>query len=283
VLPNRLEASFLAGQSIHCLKQGLAVARALCADNQLDAIVLKLDADGMAVVDHRHGSEAAIPAIHCQVRDVTGAGDMVLAAMGLGLASGLTLLEAAGVANVAAALEIQRLGVTPVTREEVRMSLRVPAATAKVMDLESLAQFVFECRQAGQRIVFTNGCFDLLHIGHVSYLREAAHLGDVLIVGINSDQGVRRLKGTGRPIIREQDRAAMLAALECVGRVVIFDEETPHRLLETLRPDVLVKGGTYTREQVVGHEVVEGYGGDVKVLCLVDGVSTSRIVAAIQS
>jgi D-beta-D-heptose 7-phosphate kinase/D-beta-D-heptose 1-phosphate adenosyltransferase len=129
--------------------------------------------------------------------------------------------------------------------------------------------------------VFTNGCFDLLHVGHVSYLEEAAAMGDLLVVGLNSDSSVRNLKGPDRPVIAEGDRAAMLAAMQCVDAVVIFDDATPHRLLHALRPDVLVKGGTYTTDEVVGREIVLAYGGEIHVTNVVDGISTTQIVRSL--
>jgi D-beta-D-heptose 7-phosphate kinase/D-beta-D-heptose 1-phosphate adenosyltransferase len=143
------------------------------------------------------------------------------------------------------------------------------------------ASLAEKARRQGKKVVFTNGCFDLLHVGHVTYLAEAAALGDVLIVGVNSDASVRRLKGAERPVIGERDRAALLAALAAVACVVVFDEETPHALLAAIRPDVLVKGGTYTPEQVVGHELVTAYGGEVRVTGVVDGISTTHILETI--
>ena len=139
-----------------------------------------------------------------------------------------------------------------------------------------------EHRRKGERIVFTNGCFDLLHVGHVTYLAQAKAMGDVLVVGVNSDAGVRRLKGPSRPVIAENDRAALLAAMSAVDYVVIFDEDTPHALLHALRPDVLVKGGTYQPHEVVGHEVVTAYGGEVRVAGMVDGISTTNIVESLR-
>jgi D-beta-D-heptose 7-phosphate kinase/D-beta-D-heptose 1-phosphate adenosyltransferase len=283
LLPNRDEAAWLSGREIACPRAALQVARAFCAEYSLGAVLLKLDRDGMVLADQRHLLERALPALPCQVQDVTGAGDMVLAALGLSLASGLTLLQGAQLANVAASLEVQQLGVAPVSRSSILAALTLTTSPAKVHSLEELVALADGYRQTGKRIVLTNGCFDLLHVGHVTYLQEAARLGDVLIVAINSDESVRQLKGPTRPIIRQDNRAAMLAALECVTHVLVFDEPTPHRLLEAIRPDVLVKGGTYARAEVVGHEVVDAYGGDVQVLCLVEGVSTSSIVSAIQS
>ena len=136
-------------------------------------------------------------------------------------------------------------------------------------------------RHLGRKIVFTNGCFDLLHVGHVTYLAEAAAHGDVLVVGVNSDESVRQLKGPSRPVIGQSDRAALLAALACVDGVVVFEDSTPHRMLELLRPDVLVKGGTYAPHEVVGREVVEAYGGEIRVTGVVDGISTTKIVDSI--
>ena len=150
-----------------------------------------------------------------------------------------------------------------------------------VLTEEELREAVAADKAAGRTVAFANGCFDLLHVGHVTYLAEAARLGNILIVGVNSDASVKRLKGAGRPAIAESDRAAMLAALACVHHVVIFDEDTPNALLHAIRPDVLVKGGTYTPEQVVGHEIVESYGGTVCVTGLVDGVSTTNILASV--
>jgi D-beta-D-heptose 7-phosphate kinase/D-beta-D-heptose 1-phosphate adenosyltransferase len=138
-------------------------------------------------------------------------------------------------------------------------------------------------RRQGRTLVFTNGCFDLLHIGHVTYLQEAARLGDILVVAINSDESVRRLKGHDRPVVKEGDRAGLLAALSCVDHVLIFQEDTPQMLLRQIRPDVLVKGGTYSLNEVVGRDVVEQFGGRVVVVSHVDGVSTTKIVAELLS
>jgi D-beta-D-heptose 7-phosphate kinase/D-beta-D-heptose 1-phosphate adenosyltransferase len=184
---------------------------------------------------------------------------------------------------VAGALEVERSGVSKVSRDEIRSELlaRVQPGMQKILTGDRLEAFGDHQRRMGRKIVFTNGCFDLLHVGHVTYLAEAASLGDVLVVGVNSDASVRRLKGPSRPVISESDRAAMLAAMACVEAVVIFDDDTPHGLLEALRPDVLVKGGTYAPSEVVGREVVEAYGGEVHVTNVVDGISTTRIVQSL--
>ena len=218
------------------------------------------------------------------VYDITGAGDVVLAMLGMCWARAVAPSEAVQLGSIAGALEVERTGVAKVTRREIRQELLLQAQAGfhPILSFEDLHAFGNVQRQSGRKIVFTNGCFDLLHVGHVTYLTETASHGDVLVVGVNSDRSVSRLKGPSRPIIGQTDRAALLAALDCVDAVVIFEDMTPHRILETLRPDVLVKGGTYTPEEVVGREVVEAYGGEVRVTGMVEGISTSKIIASIE-
>ena len=247
---------------------------------QLDAIVLTLDRDGLAYATA--AATGLVPCRHREVCDVTGAGDMVLAVLGLCLAEKLPLVDSLHLANAAAGLEVERFGVEPVTRAEIARELaRDHAASRPPMTLDQLLIQLQQDRQANRTIVFTNGCFDLLHVGHVSLLEEAAAQGDVLIVAINSDASVRKLKGTARPIIGETDRARMLAALACVDHVLVFDDDTPHRLLEAIRPDVLVKGGT--TGHIVGREIVEAYGGRIVQTTTIDGLSTTDLVQRLRS
>ena len=196
--------------------------------------------------------------------------------MGLALASGLSLEEAVPLANVPAGLEVERFGVVPVTREDLRGELvrNKPMLKNKILSLDCLSQEVRRHRQEGKSIVLTNGCFDLLHFGHVTCLQEASLLGDILIVAINSDSSVRRLKGAGRPIIPEDQRAGLIAALSFVDYAVIFESETPLELIRRLRPEVVVKGGTTSH--IVGCEVVEQYGGRVHVTSTVPEISTTQ-------
>jgi D-beta-D-heptose 7-phosphate kinase/D-beta-D-heptose 1-phosphate adenosyltransferase len=245
--------------------------------------LLTLDRDGMLLVE-QSGQGDIYPTQARSVYDITGAGDMVMATVGLCLAAGTTPEDAVRLANITAGMEVERTGVAVIHRDEIRGKLASMAygSAAKIVARDQAARIAAELRRRGESVVFTNGCFDLLHVGHVSYLAEAAKLGSMLIVGVNSDASVRRLKGTSRPVISETDRAAMLAALGCVGYVVVFDEDTPHRLLEAIRPDVLVKGGTYRPDEVVGHELVESYGGRVCVTNMVDGVSTSKILESLR-
>ncbi|MBT4484705.1 MAG: D-glycero-beta-D-manno-heptose 1-phosphate adenylyltransferase, partial [Candidatus Latescibacteria bacterium] len=157
-----------------------------------------------------------------------------------------------------------------------------PSASGKIVDRDTLEKRVEELKKAGRKIVFTNGCFDLLHIGHITSLNEARGLGDVLIVGLNTDSSVCRLKGENRPIIPEEERSHVLAALECVDYVALFDEDTPVELIKAVHPDVLVKGSDYTVEQVVGHDFVQSYGGIVHIMPIVNNMSTSTIINRIK-
>lgn len=284
--PNRLEAELATGRKIVRPEDAFAAGEQLCRDLNLEMAIITLDRDGMALVwppgtaGHSH---EVFPTRARAVYDITGAGDMVLAAIGVALASGIAPAQAIELGNVAAGLEVEKIGVAVIPRAEIRASLQAAQRSrrSKVMPREDLAAALAEDRAAGRRIVFTNGCFDLLHVGHVTYLQEAAAYGDRLVVAVNSDACVKQLKGDHRPVITEHDRAAMLAALACVDYVVVFDEETPRDLLHLLHPDVLVKGGTYRLDEVVGHEIVEGYGGRVVVTGVVAGVSTTAIVRSV--
>lgn len=280
--PNRSELQLATGSPVQSTRDAAALGRRLCRDLALDAAVVTLDRDGMVLVAEDDAPEI-LPTKPQEVCDVTGAGDMSLAMLGLCVASRLTLKDSATLANVAAGLEVQKLGIAPVSRAEITAALTSVRgrSQSKRVTLEQMAALADRHRQEGRRIVFTNGCFDLLHVGHVTCLEEAAAMGDVLVVAVNSDASVRRLKGATRPVIAEDDRAAMLAALECVSHVLVFDEQTPHRLLTALRPDVLVKGGTTA--EIVAKDVVTEYGGAVVTLRAVPGRSTTSILETFRS
>jgi D-beta-D-heptose 7-phosphate kinase/D-beta-D-heptose 1-phosphate adenosyltransferase len=281
--PNRLEASLATGGKIATATDAIPLARKLLHDLDLEAAIVTLDKEGMALV-HGDGRERIFPTRMRQVYDITGAGDMVLAMIGMCLAAGADYEPAIRLGNIAGGLEVEKVGCAIVTRDEILADLggHRYRADGKILDRNTLAGEVVARREGGQRIVFTNGCFDILHAGHVRYLQEAAAHGDCLIVAINSDSSVQAIKGPARPIIPEADRASMLAALEVVDYVTVFSEATPHALLNLLRPDVLIKGGTYSHHQVVGWEVVESYGGTVVVGCEVKGLSTTAIVERIR-
>ncbi|NKC00259.1 MAG: bifunctional D-glycero-beta-D-manno-heptose-7-phosphate kinase/D-glycero-beta-D-manno-heptose 1-phosphate adenylyltransferase HldE [Pseudomonadales bacterium] len=251
----------------------------LCTDLGFEGVVVTRGGDGMEVcgaAESRH-----IPARPVEVYDVTGAGDTTIAGLAIGVALDWTLFDAAQVANVAASIAVSKSGTSPVTGPEVNRALSQRRRSQGVMDRDELAREVDISRQAGERIVFTNGCFDLLHAGHVTYLEEAAALGDRLIVAINDDASVTKLKGKGRPVVPVEGRSRVLLGLGCVDWVVSFSEDTPIPLLELLQPEILVKGGDYGPDQVVGADIVKNYGGQVQVLSLVEEVSTSAIVERI--
>lgn len=281
ITPNRTETEHAAGCKILQPADALAAGHALCRQLQLDMLLVTLDREGMALV-RRDGTGRVFPTQAKEVYDITGAGDMVLAAFGLALAGGLPAETAVRLSNVAAGLEVEQFGVAVIRRDALRArALSLAGANARVVTLKQMECLAEMHRRAGQAVVFTNGCFDLLHVGHVTCLEQAARMGDVLVVALNSDRSVRRLKGKGRPVMKEQDRAAVLASLECVDYVLVFDDDTPHELLRRIRPDVLVKGGTYQPDEIVGREIVEAYGGRVCVTGKIDGVSTTRIVASL--
>lgn len=277
--PNRLEAQLATGMTISTPEDALAVGHKLLQSLKMECVLVTLDRDGMALV-HGDGRALLVPTRPRQVYDITGAGDMVLSVVGLCLASGADYEEAAALGNVAGGLEVEKIGVALLSRQEILRDLldhQRPEAS-KCFDREGLLAEINRRRDAGQSIVFTNGCFDLLHPGHVRLLRQASALGDFLIVGINSDASVRRLKGPHRPINAEDARAEVLAALECIDAVTIFDEDTPLELIEAILPDVLVKGGDYRPEEVVGREEVDAAGGRLVLIPLVAGHSTTRMV-----
>ena len=280
---NRYETETALGVTIEQPQQALPWAQKLCDKYDLNAAIITLDRDGMGVV-RRDGTGGIFPTSARSVYDITGAGDLVLAMFGVCLGTSVSLENAAKLANIAAGLKVERFGASVVTREEIRNELlsRQLPGVRKIVTLEQAVKKVQEHRRRGETIVMTNGCFDLLHVGHVTNLAECSRQGNVLVVAINSDASVRKLKGPQRPVIGESDRAAMLAALDCVSYVIVFDEDTPHTLLHALQPDVLVKGGTYTTDQVVGHEVVESYGGKICVTGVVEGISTTAILQSLQ-
>ena len=257
-----------------------AAARELAEAAELEAIVVTLGEHGMLVVP-RAGAAIPIAAARRTVFDVTGAGDTAIAVLALGLAGGATLADSATIANAAAGCTVSEIGAVAVEREEILAALS-PGGAPAVLDRAALAARADGWRRAGRRVVFTNGCFDLLHAGHLKLLHGAAALGDVLVVAINSDASVRRLKGPDRPLVPESERAVMLAALDCVDAVTVFDEDTPLEAIRAVRPDVLVKGQDYRVDEVVGRDLVESWGGRVELLPLVPDRSTSSLVERIR-
>jgi D-beta-D-heptose 7-phosphate kinase / D-beta-D-heptose 1-phosphate adenosyltransferase len=282
ITPNRLEAGLATARTLSDMGEVWHAAQHLQEKLDLDAAIITLDKDGMAM-KHRDGRAQHFPTRARHVYDITGAGDMVMSVLGIALASGADYDQAIQLANIAGGLEVEKIGVATVTREEILRDLLQPghAATTsptKVMPVEALAQELDYRRRLGQRVVFTNGCFDVLHAGHVQYLQEARAQGDVLVVALNSDASVRALKGKTRPVQPLPARSLILASLQAVDFVTVFDESTPMHLIQAIRPDVLVKGADYSKEEVVGAELVEAYGGRVHLATLHHGHSTTNLI-----
>ncbi|MCD4699020.1 MAG: D-glycero-beta-D-manno-heptose 1-phosphate adenylyltransferase [Phycisphaerae bacterium] len=275
--PNRYEAALASGVEISDADSLERAARQIIQTTGAEAVMITLDKEG-AYLARSDGESRTVPTRPRAVYDVAGAGDAVLAMLAVALAGGCEAEDAVALANVAGGLEVERFGVVPVSRDEVLDELHsmLGLRGGKVVSQKRLAREIVRRRRSGQTIVFTNGCFDLLHAGHVRYLRQARELGACLIVAINSDDSVRRLKGQDRPVIGQDERAEMLGALECVDYVTIFEEDTPEPLLEQIKPDILAKGGT--TPVVVGAEIVEAYGGKVLTLDMVEGASTTEII-----
>ena len=281
ITPNLSEFETIVGR---CADEAELVAKGQAPTSELDlgALLVTRGEHGMTLL--RHGQPALhLPARAREVFDVTGAGDTVISTLAAALAAGEELPSAVGLANLAAGIVVGKLGTAAISAPELRRAVqREQGSERGVLGLEQLLLAIEDARAHGEKIVFTNGCFDILHAGHVTYLEQARAQGDRLIVGVNDDASVTRLKGVGRPINSVDRRMAVLAGLGAVDWVVSFAEDTPERLLEQVRPDVLVKGGDYGVEQVVGAQIVKAYGGEVRVLGLVENSSTTAIVEKIR-
>jgi D-beta-D-heptose 7-phosphate kinase/D-beta-D-heptose 1-phosphate adenosyltransferase len=281
ITPNRFEASLAAGRDAADSDEAslVSLGRKLIRDLKLDTLVLTLDKQGLLLM--RKGAKPNfVPTRAREVYDVTGAGDTVLAMLAGALANDTGWESATQLANVAAGLEVERFGAVPVDLDEILIDVLESnhGAHGKLRTLDELIPEIEAHKRQGKTVAFTNGCFDILHAGHVSYLRAAASQGDLLVVALNSDKSIRKLKGTDRPVNHEADRVMVLSALESVDYVVVFGQDTPKTLLRKIKPDVLVKGDEYSHDQVVGYEIVESYGGTIALVPMVQGKSTTNII-----
>jgi D-beta-D-heptose 7-phosphate kinase / D-beta-D-heptose 1-phosphate adenosyltransferase len=279
---NRGEAERATGLPVRSAEHYQPAAEWLLNKLQLEAAVVTLDRHG-AYLATADGQRRLLKTRERQVYDVTGAGDMVLAMVAVARAAGASWTDAVALANIAGGLEVERFGCVPITPDEIIHDLMAESRErpGKRRTLQQLLPELGRHRALGRKIVFTNGCFDLIHLGHVEYFRFAKGQGDILVVAVNSDRSIQKLKGPKRPIIAENDRIPVLEELESIDYVISFDDDTPIPLLEAIRPDVLVKGADYTKEQVVGWQVVEAYGGRIALAPLIDGRSTSSVIQRI--
>ncbi len=281
ITPNMAEFEAVVGPCRHeeeLAEKGLTLIREL----ELEALLVTRGEHGMTLL-RPDRPEYHLPTRAREVFDVTGAGDTVISVLATALAAGQPLERATALANLAAGIVVGKLGTAAISVPELRQALRDDPDSGGVMSEEQLMLAVEDARSQGERIVMTNGCFDILHAGHVAYLEQARKLGDRLIVAVNDDASVAALKGPGRPINPLERRMAVLAGLQSVDWVVPFSEPTPERLICHVQPDYLVKGGDYRPEEIAGHDCVTAAGGEVRVLNFEEGMSTSNIISTIRS
>ncbi len=275
--PNKKEASLATKIDIKDDKSLKDALLKLQQAYKLDISMITLSEDGIAIHD---GDIKTFPTITKEVYDVTGAGDTVIASMAFAMSAGFNIEQSCKFANLAAGVVVGKIGSATVTLseiEEYEASLHKGSSDAHIKNFKEIENIVIRAKKDNKNIVFTNGCFDILHVGHVKYLQVAKSFGDILIVGLNSDNSVKKLKGTNRPVNEQTDRAYILAALECVDYVVIFNDETPYRLIELIRPDILVKGGDYANKEVIGTK----FARKLELVDFIDGKSTTKIIEKI--
>ena len=279
ISPNRAELAEVSRTPVGELGALIDAGQNLCRDLKLDFLLVTLSELGMALIEA--DDVKRIPAVGREVFDVSGAGDTVIATLAAGIASGLDLEDAVSLANLAAGIVVEKVGTTPIRQRELVHAIATEQAielSDKICGLDDLRTRIAGWRARGEKIVFTNGCFDLLHVGHVTYLDSAKKEGDRLIIGLNTDRSVRALKGEGRPVIPQDERARVLSSLASVDAVILFDQDTPLELIKTIHPDVIAKGNDYSEDQVVGGREVRSWGGRVVLVPLIEGRSTTSIL-----
>ena len=275
ITPNRKESSHAVGFEIETIGDAEKASLQLREQLKLDTVVITLDKEGAYLRTQALAKQLSI--LPRTVYDVTGAGDMMLAMLAVALAAGQDAETALQLANVASGLEVEKFGVATVSVDEIVNEIisTHKGKTGKIHDAEELVKHLDYHRQQKERIVFTNGCFDVLHRGHIEYLKFCKEQGDIVVLGLNSDNSVRQLKGPERPVNNQHDRAAVLAAMESIDYITIFDELDPLELIQQVRPDVLVKGADWSDKGVIGREFVESCGGRVELAPMLDGKSST--------
>ncbi len=279
ITPNKKEAGLAQGIEIIDESTLLEAGAGILESTGIDKVLITLGKDGMVLMENNK-PPYKIKAEARQVYDVSGAGDTVIASLGLGLASGLPLETAVTLANTAAGLVVGKVGTATISQAELtNASTRwYDMSTLKQVELDDIGNLANNLKKQGKKIVLTNGCFDLLHAGHIMFFSAAKQRGDVLVVALDDDDSVTNLKGPGRPVIRARERIQIISALDVVDYVVIFSTGELEKLIQTLRPDVLAKGSNYKTEEVYGHEIVEGLGGRVVLIPVNEDISSTRII-----
>ena len=276
--PNKKEAAEATSSVINDHKSLSKAIQSLKEQCNLEISLITLSEQGVAIFDHEL---RIFPTAAIEVYDVTGAGDTILASLGFALACNIEIDEAVKFANLASGVVIGKIGSATSTLNEIieyESSLNKSNSDEHIKTWGEISSIINELKNKDRKIIFTNGCFDILHIGHIKYLEKAKSFGDILIVGLNSDESIRRLKGNNRPINTQNDRAYILASLEVIDYLVIFDEDTPFELINLIKPDVLVKGGDYEGKEVVGQDIVK----ELKLVKFIDGKSTTKTIERIQ-
>jgi D-beta-D-heptose 7-phosphate kinase/D-beta-D-heptose 1-phosphate adenosyltransferase len=281
ICPNLNELSLATGVPAHHTDELLKAAHAQMIEHDFQFLTVTMSEKGIRILGPAGTEDYYSPARAREVFDVSGAGDTVIATLAASLAGGLHIHTAVDLANLAAGIVVGKIGTVPIAQHELIAALTPSSgitSAEKILDFDRVQRRVAEWRAAGETVVFTNGCFDLLHVGHITLLEDCRRFGSKLVLGLNADSSVCRLKGPTRPIVGERERARVMAALASVDAVVLFAEDTPLELIRALKPDVLVKGGDYTIDTVVGHEDVLANGGRVEIVPTVEGFSTTNIV-----
>lgn len=283
--PNKKELTEATGMVIKTVEDAEKASRDLIEQCDLDGVLAKLSSDGVCLVMKDKPAEH-FTADSREVYDVSGAGDTVVATMALAMAGGISLPDSAALANLAGSVVVTKIGTATVTQDELRtevMQGQSRFSEGKIVSAEEAAEISNHCRNHGMKVGFTNGIYDLLHPGHLSSIRQARAACDFLVIGLNSDASVKKEKGESRPINSEEERATVLAALPDVNAVVIFNDDTPYEIIKTIHPDVLIKGSDYKVEEVIGYDLVQGWGGKVVLADLVEGHSTTRTIEKLKS
>ncbi len=284
ITPNQKEAALAAGIEITDTTSLFRAAEKILATVNINSLLITCGPDGMVLFE-KDAPPYQIKSNARQVFDVSGAGDTVLSTFGLSVAAGLPFRQSANMANIAAGIVVGKLGTATISQEELTKALASECENrpSEILGLDNLEPLIARIREKGQKIVLTNGCFDLLHAGHINLFSASRQFGDVLIVAIDDDPSVRRLKGEGRPVIDARQRIQILSALDSVDHVVLFASDELNRLIELIRPDVLTKGSNYTSDEVTGHGLVEKFGGRVEMVPIDEQISSSRIIDTIKT
>lgn len=280
IKPNLDELNQITGMKVDSEEQILEAARTLLKETNCNYVLATRGKDGMMLVSKEDYKN--IQCMSREVYDVTGAGDTVISYLATCMANEISLLDAIQISNYAAGVGVSKMGTYAVSINEIQEYIEEENNVQlknKIVTADKLAEILKN--KQNKKVVFTNGCFDIFHVGHSRYLRETSKLGDILVVGLNSDSSVKRLKGEKRPIVTQNERAELLASLEFVSYVVIFEEDTPYNLISKIKPDIITKGGDYNPNDVVGKDIIESYGGKVVICPLIEGKSTTNIIEKI--